>query len=119
MQKPVLFSVSFHVLLVGAMWITIPDFFDDKEIKDKPIIVEIVSVDKDITSLESKRKNYFGSRAHRPKAKKEYRLKKYSKAKKAQEEDSGDDTLVVLPRINLLKCPGVLIKYFDVKTRQN
>ncbi len=57
MQKPVLFSVSFHVLLVGAMWITIPDFFDDKEIKDKPIIVEIVSVDKDITSLESKRKN--------------------------------------------------------------
>ena len=50
MQKPVLFSVSFHVLLVGAMWVTIPDFFDNKEIKDEPIIVSIVTLDDEITS---------------------------------------------------------------------
>jgi len=56
MQKPVLFSVSFHVLVVGVMWVTVPDFFDNKEIKDEPIIIEIVSVDEDITSLEQKRK---------------------------------------------------------------
>ena len=45
MRNAVAFSFSFHILIGGAMAISLPSLFDDKKIEDLPIIVEMVEID--------------------------------------------------------------------------
>ncbi len=52
MRIPVIFSVTFHVLVLGSMWVTLPDLLNNKPKNEEPIIVELVALEEDLTSLK-------------------------------------------------------------------
>ena len=52
MRIPVIFSVTFHILVLGSMWVTLPDLLNNKPKNEEPIIVELVALEEDLTSLK-------------------------------------------------------------------